>query len=340
MPNPPAARNALPTSREFLRRGRPPRELLVAVTDLEPLDADAADVAGALPRLPALEALLARAERAAASPEWRRWALGHVGLEAPAGDLPVGAALAAAAGLAVHDASWLLATPVHLQATLTHVRLHAAGPLPLAADAAAALATRARAELGGDGFELHAVGEQLLARFAPPVTVVTHDPAAQAGREIGARLPGGVDGGRVRRCMTELQMWLHERPLVARAGEPAPNALWLWGAGRELPRGAARWPLLETDDAWLQALHSHAGAGAADGQRRLETWRLASLAGAGADDTFARAEREWFVPLSRALAAGELARVRLYLAGTEFDLRPAQRWRVWRRPRPWWELAA
>lgn len=314
-----------------------PRVLLAAITDLEPLEADAA---AALPRLPALESLLARAERSGAPGDWRRWVLAHVGLDAPPGDLALGATLATSAGLPADDVSWMLATPVHLEATLTHVRLHASGPLPLAADDAAALAARARAELGGEGFELHAHGAQLLARFAPPVDVVTHDPAPQAGREIGARLPAGPDGGRVRRCMTELQMWLHGRPLATRAGAVAPNALWLWGAGRELPRGAARWPVLATDDPWVRALHASAGAGASRTDARLATWRLASLAADGAEDVFARAEREWFEPLARSLANGELECARLHFAGAEFELRRAQRWRFWRKPRPWWELAA
>lgn len=327
MPNARAARNTLPT----------PRELLVAITDLAPPDTDAA---AALPRLPALESLLVRARRAAAPADWRRWALGHVGLDAPPGDLPIGAALAAAAGLALDDASWLLATPVHLQATLTQVRLHAAGPLPLAPADAAALAARACAELGGDGFELHAAGDQLLARFAPAVSLATHDPALLAGYEIGARLPAGTDGGRVRRCMTELQMWLHANPIVAPAGEVSPNALWLWGAGRALPRGEAHWPVLDSDDPWLRALRTRTGAAPARPDRRLATWRLASLADAGDESVFVRAEREWFAPLARALAAGELAHVRLYLGGAEFELRRAQRWRFWRKPRPWWELAA
>lgn len=312
------------------------RELLLAVTDLAPLDADAA---AALPRLPALEALLARAERRAAPADWRRWALARLGLEPAPGDLPIGATFAAAAGLATDDASWLLATPVHLQATLTHVRLHAAGPLPLAAEAASALAARATADLGDDGFTLHAVGERLLARFAPALDVVTHDPAPQAGREIGGRLPEGPDGGRVRRCMTELQMWLHGRGFGPPAGADAtPNALWLWGAGRELPRGEPRWPALDSDDAWLHALRACTTAPASAAGATLATRRLASLA--GDEHAFVRADREWFAPLARALAAGAHDRVQLYFAGATFELRPAQRWRFWRKPRPWWEIAA
>lgn len=312
------------------------RELILAVTDLEPLDAEAA---AALPRLPALEALLARAERSAARGDWRRWALERIGLEPAPGDLPIGTTFAAAAGLDVERASWLLATPVHLEVTLTHVRLHSAGPVPLAAEQARALAARATAELGDEGFELRAVGERLLARFAPVLDVATYDPAPRAGHEIGAHLPDGPDGGRVRRRMTELQMWLHGRGFGPSAGaSAAPNALWLWGAGREFPRGAARWPTLDSDDAWLHALRARASGPTDAPGATLATRRLGSLA--GDEHALARADREWFAPLARALAAGEYERVQLYFAGAAFELRPAQRWRFWRRPRPWWESAA
>jgi hypothetical protein len=308
-------------------------ELLAVLADLEAIDP--ADATEPPPRLPALERLLARAERVAAPADWRRFVLDRLGLTAAGEELPLGATVAAAAGLATRG-TWLLATPLHLQATLSDVRMHAAGPLPLAAEEAAMLAARLTAGCGEPGFAVHAVGDTLLAHFEDALEVVTTDPAPHAGRRIDVQLPRGRDGGRVRRRMTELQMLLHE----AAAGQAASpvNALWLWGGGRGALAGRATWPAVESDDAFLRALHRLDGGRVDRADVRLVTWRLASLAAHG--DAFARADAHWFDALALALAGGGLAGATLHFAGGAYLLRPRQRWRFWAKPRPWWELAA
>jgi hypothetical protein len=326
-------------------------ELLAVLADLEPIDPDGAD---APPRLPALERLLSRAEAVAAPADWRRFVAERLGADLPSGELPVGATVAAAAGLATDGGTWLLATPVHLLATLSDVRMHPAGPLPLDGAAAAMLASRVTTAFAGEGFELRAVGAHLLARFHDALDVRTTDPAPHAGRRIDVQLPGGPDGGRLRRRMTELQMMLHDAPLAAREGAVPANALWLWGGGRSLPRGRIAWPTVDSDDPFVVALHRLDGERVDRAGARLVTWRLASLAnetpdeaarsaeaaGEGGTDAFAAADRRWFAALEHALASGRLRRAVVHFAGRAYVLRPSQRWRFWTRPRPWWELAA
>lgn len=308
-----------------------------AVTDLPAPEAADAARESPFPRLPAFERLLARGERAPATPDWRRWALSVAGLAAPAGDLPLGRLLATAHGLAADapDDTWLVATPVQLRAGLVRVQLDPAGPVALAAAAAAELATRFNATLGGEMATLHAAGAGLVLRHRGALELVTVDPESLAGRDIAAALPSGRDAGRITRLMTELQMWLHATPLAA-SGRPV-NGLWLWGAGRGALEGVPRWPVLDCADPYLlAALRCHPGAAA--GAARLVRWHARDVLERG--EPFASVDAAWFVPLGRALAAGQLDSAELHLGATTCRLRPRQRFRLWVRPRPWWEIAA
>jgi hypothetical protein len=223
---------------------------------------------------------------------------------------------------------------VHLVASLTQVRFHSGGPLVLAAGVAAELTGRFAAQWRDAGLALAVAGETLLLRCDTPAEVETRDPAPYAGGDIAAALPGGRDAGRVARLMTELQMWLHAAPPASVSGLPV-NGLWLWGSGDAPLTGVARWPALATADPFLVAAASDAPRREAG---RLETWALAELARGGA--SFTDADERWFAPLAADLTRGRLEAASVYLASHEFRLRPAQRWRLWRRPRPWWELAA
>jgi hypothetical protein len=309
-------------------------ELLAVLADLDAIDPD--DAAEPPPRLPVLERLLARAERVAAPADWRRFVLQRLGLTVDGQELPLGATVAAAAGLRADAGTWLLATPLHLLATLSDVRLHAAGPLRLDPTRAAAIAERLTAGCAEPGFAVHAVGGTLLAHFDDVLDVQTTDPAPHAGRRVDVQLPRGRDGGRLRRRMTELQMILHEANGVA--GELPVNAVWLWGGGRTLPAGRASWPILASDDASLRALHRLDGGRVDRADARLVTWRLASLAERG--DAFELADAEWFGALANDLVRRRVDRATVHFAGCAYELRPAQRWRFWVQPRPWWELAA
>ena len=338
-------------------------ELFAALVDLAPCDLPPA--AGPLPRMPALERLLARATPLPEPADWRRGALAAAGLAAAPGDLPVGATLAAAAGLPA-SGTWLLATPVRLVATLTRLRL-ATTLGPLEPGRAAQFAQRCNAALAGGGFTLHAAGGELLVHADAALTLESSDPAPLTGLEIGAVLPRGPDGARVARLMTEIQMWLYGQssPIAPDAsGPPGPadlpeggNALWLWGGGRAPLTGAAHWPELESADPFLHAARAlavgasgaagAAGAGAGRASRdhgggtriaRIVTWQLDRLAAHERDLTIA--DQRWFAPLAAALARREYSAATLHLCGRAFRLTPGQRWRLWRRPQPWWVQTA
>ena len=307
-------------------------QLYAALTDLV-VPEEAADTP--LPRLPVCERLLTRARRRSAPPDWRRWALAHARLEAPPGDLPIGRTLARRHGAPdTAEATWFVATPVHFVAGFSSVHFDRDGELALPPETAGTLARRFAAEWQDPTLTLVPAGEALLLRAAGLWQVESQDPAPHAGRPLGPALPQGVDGGRLRRLMTELQMWLHADPPRAEDGRVL-NGLWLWGSGRGECHGTARWPMLAgATDPFLAAL-AHDGAALADA--RLECWSLAALTRGGLD--FAAADRLWFAPLAEALAAGRLSGAELYVAGHAFELSRWQRLRRWRRVHPWWELA-
>ncbi len=307
--------------------------LHAALTDLAVSDPD--DAVSTLPRLPVLERLLAGADRAAAPLDWRRWALSVAGLSVPPGDLPIAHTLATAAGVALQaDATWFVATPVRLVAGMSRVHFDGQGPLVLDGAARAALVERFARDFADGTLLLVDAGGQLLLRVAAALEVATRDPATLTGRSLGDGAPRGADAGRLQRLATELQMWLHAQPVTAVDGRGA-NGLWLWGAGRAPLAGAARWPVLACDDAFLGA--AAAGADTVPG-RVLESLAVADLVRAG--DTVADADQRWFEPLAARLRDGELSGAELHCAGRVYRLRRGQRWRVWRRVRPWWESFA
>lgn len=323
---------------------------IIVLTDLQPLEPEAGTT---LPRLPAVERLLARADRIAAGvSSWRHWVHAAIGWPLPGAELPAGALLAAATpGLgalalppARDDGTLLLAAPVHLVAALDHVRLGAAGILPLSVDEGAGLAQAFNAEFATTGAELLPAAGALLLRLRDTRRVQTTDPALLAGRDIGAALPRGEAGPDLQRLMTEMQMWLHQRTALVGA-TPARfdcNCLWPWG-GAPLPAPSARLRALHTtsDDAYLRALAAVIARSATTDREAppvaVTTLSLAVLGRQGAEDVFAAADLACSAAVSGDPLAAAATGVQLCLAGNVFRIARRQSWRVWRRLRPWWE---
>jgi hypothetical protein len=294
-----------------------------------------------LPRLPRLEARLALATRTAAQPDWRRQVLALAGNAlAVEHDVPVGAVLAAQAGLATPPGTqWAVATPVRLAAGMDHVQLQAA---PVAFPAAWVVPFNAA--FADAGLALHAAGDHWLWSVAQPLAVRTHDPAPLVGHDIGPCLPTGVDGGKLRRLVTEAQMWLHgagEQRLggcsPAPAGSELPNAFWPWGFG--VTTALAEVPLQYTGrDPWALAV-----CRGGDGAPRLVTWTLEehgqAASGAGID-AFSAADAAWSAGLGAAVR--EAGAADLWLDGRAWQLSRADAWqplrrlRRWRGTAPWW----
>ena len=146
-------------------------------------------------------------------------------------------------------------------------------------------------------------------------------------------LPTGEYAPRLRRLMSEIEMWLFEhavnRTRVA-AGAPAVSGLWLWGAGpvlKSLPQ-VTGWTagddLLFTSFAARRDLqHGVSGVVASAAEPGTEEWR--------------ELESRWLEGSLADLRAGRIGRLDLSAGKRCFRLSSGGMHRFWRRGRPWWE---
>lgn len=301
--------------------------------------------------LPALHALLGRGRRArspALPPE--RWLCESFGVQAE--EPPVGALRLLGEGHEPGADAWLCADPVHLRFSRNTLVVDAAGP-DLALDEAAQLVAALNAHLAdfGEFLAPHPRRWYLRAKRAP--RIVTHSPAAVAGRTLEPFLPQGEDARDWRRLINEAQVLLHNHPVNAAreaAERPTANSLWPWGAG-VLP-GAARAPAphVQADHPLARGLAKLAGVPAAPVPERLdsavsqgltflETLSEAaqSLDAAAWRGGLAELEARWFAPALTALKARRIHGLRLTALGddavVDVTLDAGDLWQFWRRPK-------
>jgi hypothetical protein len=170
-------------------------------------------------------------------------------------------------------------------------------------------------------------------------------------------LPRGPGAAPLQRLAGEIEMWLHAQPLNEarrQRGEPAVNALWLWGAdGRRAPPppATAQAPAAAFgSDAWLAGLWHLLGSGCRPLPQRLEqvlahegAERAVLAMEAGAElqrvkessvaEAVARLDERFVSPALQALRRGELASVTLIVNDRRATLGRRARWRLWRRRR-------
>jgi hypothetical protein len=296
-----------------------------------------------------LERLLTRADECITAVDWRADAYRSIAPHAQS--MPgVGAAALCAAHGVVEGAWVFLATPVHYVAELSNVRLAADGILALRQSEADALADDFNRVWHDAGTRLIAGrAAELFCVFDRAAPAATRDPEELLDRHIESYLPQGADAPRLRRLMSEIEMWLFDhqvnRARMTHAQLPV-NGLWLWGGGptlRAMPR-AEGWAA-GTDPFFKLFARAAAGTddvGADD----------AGADDAGADDTNAavivvaeapgapgwgQVESRWIRPALEQLRLRRLAR--LDLSAGDRCYRVSSRWsrRFWRRRRPWWE---
>ena len=302
-----------------------------------------------LRRSPLLEELLARAARPVAVADWRADAFRALMPEAPMP--PVGAAAwhaaparvkpdpaarCATGSAAAEEWAWVcVATPVHLSAGMTSVALPRDGILALGPLEADALATDFNRVFGGDGVRL-ARGRAgvLLCAFDQIMEVNTHDPEAAAGQDVFGFQPSGAHAARLRRLMSEIEMWLFEHEVnrlrLVRAELPV-TGLWLWGGG---PTSAVM-PVARGWTAGSDPFFSAFG--------NAEAWPSAPGAAVIVCDAhpgseeWAEMERRWLAPAADRLRSRRLSRLDLSAGARRLSIGTGAHWRIWRRPRPWWE---
>lgn len=286
-------------------------------------------------RAPLLEGLLARADAQQELTDWRSHAFRLIAPEAVAMPPIASAALRAVAGGG--EGSWVfIATPVHLVAGMHSVSMPADGILDLEQEEAEALVGDFNQVFRGAGVRLARGRSSLLLLISDvPLGIATSAPEEVLGQDLLALMPRGVDARRVRRLMSEIEMWLHEHAVNehrrARAALPI-TGLWLWGGGAtQLPLPAVRGWTAGSDPLFAAfQVHSQYPAAAGSGVVVIDD----SPGTAG----WARAEEEWLEPALAALRAGRVQQLELSAGGRCFSVSARGRWRFWRRIRPWWEF--
>jgi hypothetical protein len=280
-----------------------------------------------------LERLLARADESTAVTDWRADAFRLIAPKTTSMPGLGAAALCAEIG-AVDAASVFLATPVHYIAELSNVRLPADGILSLRQTEADALAVDFNRVWNDAGIRLLAGrSADLYCLVDQALDVTTHDPEEGLDQRIENRLPTGTAAARLRRLMSEIEMWLFEhavnRSRTANAAA-AVNGLWLWGGGPALTS-------LPPVDGWTAGDDPFFSAFAAR--------RESSGAGSGVMVTAAEpgsaewrdVESSWLERSLADLRSGRIARLDLSAGGRCFSVGARWNWRRWRRHRPWWE---
>jgi hypothetical protein len=297
--------------------------------------------AGSPQRAPLLERLLARADTSTVVADWRAEAFRLI---APQSAMPgVGAAALCAEQGLIDAASVFIATPVHYLAEMSNVRLAAHGILSLSRAEADALAADFNRVWHDAGIRLVSGRSQtprapdLFCVTDRVLDAVTRDPEDVLDRHIEDYLPAGPDAPRLRRLMSEIEMWLFEHAVNrTRAADAAPavNGLWLWGGGPAL----ASLPPVEGwtagEDPFVTAFGTRpelpsaanpaSGVVVIDAEPGTDAWR--------------DAESRWLERSFADLRAGRIARLELSAGDRCYSVRGRWNWRPWRRRRPWWEF--
>jgi hypothetical protein len=304
--------------------------------------------------LPHLDWLLRFSERVERVDDWRSWLSSELG-GFDLARMTVAQACAQGSLPASLSANAWLATPVHLEARIDHVRLADRGLLRLNADERDTW-RQDFARTFGPQFALHDAGERsFLLSGASAARVTSVDPARLLDADIGRALPMGPSAGELRRLGTEIEMWLHGAPANAareRRRERRVSALWLWGgglreggAGEAAPVTATRTDALATPrfsggDPFLSALAgsplnpSPASFAAIEGGEDRWVVEFAPMSGRK-DESLTALESNWFAPAREALNNGTLHTVDLIANDRWFRIAARPGWRLWRRRSSW-----
>ena len=233
--------------------------------------------------------------------------------------------------------AWVRADPAHIRPDINGARLLGVGPaLGLGRADVDALLPALRPVFGDAGFALDAPDPSRwylrvprgtpLPEFAPPRDAL--------GDDVFEHLPHAPDARRWRALSSEAQVVLHNHPHNAArlaAGKVPVNALWLWGGGVLPDAVTSDCPSVGTDDLPLRGLArlGKMPCMPLDECDAASTEGLVDLR--GSPDAVGLVHR-WLVPAAASATRREV--VMDFADGTVFRLRPAHRWRAWRRPLP------
>jgi hypothetical protein len=283
-------------------------------------------------RAPLLEQLLARADGFTPVTDWRADAFRVIAPQAPS--MPAVAPTALYADGAEVNGLWVcIAAPVHYVAEMNNVRLAQDGILTLRREEAEALALDFNRVWSDSGLRL-SVGRSahLYCVFDQALNVTTRDPEDVIDRHIEEYLPAGLNAPNLRQLMSELEMWLFEHAVNrARAAQGlAPiSGLWLWGGGAVLSSLPTVQGFCGGEDVFFNAFKGEKYDGGVIVAKDLPGSRA-----------WQHIESQWLKPAVALLRSGRISRLDLSAGNRCCMLSRRATWRLWRRPKPWWESFA
>jgi hypothetical protein len=210
------------------------------------------------------------------------------------------------------------------------VRFAEDGILPLDAAEATALALDFNRVWLDSGIDLWASSSRLFCGFDMPLQASTQDPALVRGRHLEPFLPTGPDAARLRRLMSEMEMWLFAHAVNRSRRQrslPVMSGLWLWGGGAPLASLPEVQGSAAGEDVFFDAF-------AREPKRCADVMVVDA---APATPAWAEMEARWLVPTLVDLAGGRLAQLELSAGGRRYVIGAHWRRRFWRRTKPWWE---
>jgi hypothetical protein len=226
--------------------------------------------------------------------------------------------------------TWMHVTPMHMSVALNGLSLH---PVPTwSALQVSTIEARVAQHCREDGFDWQRQGNAVFLHRAASLQVETV--AAELAYRFPLRdvQPQGPDASRINQLSTELQMLLHEHPVLARGSAAPINALWLWGNGVLPVAHSKNLPQAWSDEPYVRGVYQLSGRACnhlvafdqieADGNNALVVARL---------DDIRIAESQWFAPLLDRLQNGKWRAARVFLDDWHFTINRHQLWRVWRR---------
>lgn len=260
------------------------------------------------------------------------------------------------------SAQWLRADPAYVMADAVTLRLLACGNLDLSSVEVEAFGRVLKPLFGDAGFLLETTRperwyvqcprEAKLPRFSAPEDAL--------GDDLARHQIEGENAQRWRGLLNEVQIILTQHPLNtqrAQRGLPPMNSLWFWGAGM-LPEWVRTTNTqVFSDDEIIVALARLAKAPCAapmsfdQATQSLTSVPLAAsppCAEKKAEETdasllidlylqrdIAALERDWFAPIDNAVVKRKITELQLLFAsGERATIKPAHRWRFWRRVKP------
>lgn len=262
------------------------------------------------------------------------------------------------------DRRWVCADPVNLRFHQERIVLGDGSTFSLSLAESLSIAETLNQEFADIGHFHVAHPQRWYLSLAREHTLSTAPLSQLAGRQLATNQMAAPHHGWLRRLQNEIQMLLHQHPVnQARenAGQPTVNGLWLWGDGQ-----AEAAPGRGFDSVWcdhpLGRGLAHTGGAVSHPaakdlaeilDRNCHQHTLAVvedlLAPTLYEDgdqwrqTLAKLEQAWFSPLEKALAGGRLRQAHLITTGLHghlaWHLKPADRWRFWKRPEPLSQLA-